>query len=274
MSDNRRRFRAIFKALKQFFPTEPKGNVARRLNVLAGLMSGIVGSKRTNLPSIASKVPSGAKREGRIKRFSRFLANERIETETYFSPFSRVLLEGLAHRTLVLVIDASEVGRHCMTLMVSVIYKKRALPIAFVVTTGSKGHLPQETHVQLVKQVETIVPPDSDVVFLGDGEFDGTILQQTLDSYGWSYVCRTAKNTQLNEDGNWFAFSDIGVQPGNCIGLEQVSFTEQAYGPVLAVAWWAADYKQPIYLVSNLDLVDEACYWYTRRFCIETFFSD
>ena len=126
----------------------------------------------------------------------------------------------------------------------------------------------------MVKQVEAIVPPDSDVVFLGDGEFDGTLLQHTLDSYGWSYVCRTAKNTQLLEDGDWFSFKEIAVQPGNCIGLEQVRFTEKAYGPVLAIAWWAVDYKQPIYLVSNLDLVGEACYWYARRFRIETFFSD
>ena len=130
MSDNRRRFRSIFEGIKQFFPTEPKGNTKRRLNVLAGLISGIVGSKRVNLPAIASKVPQSATRESRIKRFSRFLANESISTETYFLPFSRVLLEGLAHQTLVLVIDASEVGRNCLTLMVSVVYKKRALPIA------------------------------------------------------------------------------------------------------------------------------------------------
>ena len=33
-------------------------------------------------------------------------------------------------------------------------------------------------------------------------------------------------------------------------------------------------YKDPIYLVTNMDLVDEACYWYRKRFRIETFFSD
>ena len=59
-----------------------------------------------------------------------------------------------------------------------------------------------------------------------------------------------------------------------CLSLEQVSFTRQRYGPVLAVAWWRKNYHEPIYLVSNLDLVDEVCYWYRRRFKIETFFSD
>jgi hypothetical protein len=40
------------------------------------------------------------------------------------------------------------------------------------------------------------------------------------------------------------------------------------------VAWWHRDYQEPIYLVSNMDLAEEACYWYARRFRIETFFSD
>jgi hypothetical protein len=41
------------------------------LNTLAGLISGIVGSKRTNLPLIASHVPDGTHPDSRTKRFSR-----------------------------------------------------------------------------------------------------------------------------------------------------------------------------------------------------------
>ena len=48
----------------------------------------------------------------------------------------------------------------------------------------------------------------------------------------------------------------------------------QAYGPVLAIAAWDRKYAEPIYLVSNMALLDEACYWYDKRFRIETFFSD
>ncbi len=46
MSDNRRRFMAIHSALKKLYPTEPRGNLARHLNTLAMLISGIVASKR------------------------------------------------------------------------------------------------------------------------------------------------------------------------------------------------------------------------------------
>ena len=110
-------------------------------------------------------------------------------------------------------------------------------------------------------------------MFLGDGEFDGTELQQELDKFGWKYACRTASNTILY-DGEEFSFQDLLLKPGMCLSIEEVLFTRQLYGPILAVAWWRKDQEEPLYLVSNFDLKEEACYWYRRRFRIETFFSD
>jgi hypothetical protein len=274
MSDNLKRYRAIKDALKQLYPQEPQGQQARHLQTLAALISGIVGSQRVNLPAMARKVPDGARRESRVKRFSRWLKNDRIEGGVYFMPFAEALIAGLAHQALVLVIDGSDVGRGCITLMVSVLYKKRALPLAWLVIEGSKGHFPETAHITLLEQVRTLIPPEASVIFLGDGEFDGIELQATLATYGWLYVCRTAKNIQLCEEGEWFTFEDLAISPGRCVGIPDVLFTAQAYGPVLAIAQWGAGHKHPLYLVTNMELVEEACFWYRKRFHIETFFSD
>ena len=51
-------------------------------------------------------------------------------------------------------------------------------------------------------------------------------------------------------------------------------FTAEAFGPVLVAAVWEAGCREPLYLVSNLDFLGEALFWYRRRFMIETFFSD
>jgi hypothetical protein len=274
MSDNYRRFQAIRQALKQLYPEEPRGNAARHLNTLAAMVSGIVGSKSTNLPAVASKAPDATKRESRVKRFSRWVDNDGIDAECYFLPYADALLASLASRVLLLVIDGSAVGRGCLALMVNVVYGNRALPLVWVVVQGSKGCFPETTHVQLLAQVHNLIPAGATVVVLGDGEFDGSTLQATIDSYGWDYVCRTAQNTQLCEAGDWFTFADVGVERGRRIGLSGVLFTRQAYGPILAIAWWEAQYQEPIYLITNLDLVKEACRWYRKRFQIETFFSD
>ncbi len=274
MGDNFYRYRTIRKALNDLYPGEPKGNLARHLNTLAALISGIIGSKRTNLPAVASKVPDGTKRESRVKRFSRWINNERIDMEIYFMSYAEALLASLALQTLVLVMDGSEVGRGCLTLMVSVVYQQRALPIAWIVIQGSKGHFPEESHVALLEQLHPLIPEEADVIFLGDGEFDGTTLQATVEGYGWFYVCRTAKNTLLEEEGEAFTFEELGVLPGERISLPGVTFTRQGYGPVHAIAWWKKGYKEPLYLITNLELAEEACYWYAKRFRIETFFSD
>lgn len=53
MSDNHRRYSSIRKALVQMYQKEPKGYTAKQLNVLTAMISGIVGSRRTNYPQIA-----------------------------------------------------------------------------------------------------------------------------------------------------------------------------------------------------------------------------
>jgi hypothetical protein len=121
MSDNLRRYRAIRDALAQCYPTSFQGNFARHLNTLAALISGIVGSKSSQLPHIATKVPDGTKPESRVKRFTRWLDNDHILEEVYFLPYADVLLRHLALQTVVLVMDGSSVGRGCTALMLHVV---------------------------------------------------------------------------------------------------------------------------------------------------------
>ena len=222
MSDNLRRYRAIRDALTQCYPGQPSGTVARHLITLAALISGIVGSKSTQLPHIAAKVPNGTKPESRVKRFARWVDNAHILEEVYFLPYADVLLRHLALQTLVLVMDGSGVGRGCTALMIHVVYKGRALPLAWRVRQAPKGHFPEELHIALVELISGLIPAGAQVVLLGDGEFDGTRLQQTLQQAGWSYACRTATSTVATWEGETFRLDALGacLKPGRLIELK------------------------------------------------------
>jgi Transposase DDE domain len=276
MSDNLRRYRAIRNALTQAYPTPPTGNFARHLQTLAALISGIVGSKSTQLPAIATKVPDGTKPESRVKRCARWVDNDRILEEMYFLPYAEILLTHLALETLVLVMDGSVVGRGCAALLIHVIYKGRALPLAWRVRQGPKGHFPEALHIAIVELMRELIPEGTPVVFLGDGEFDGTTLQETLNEAGWCYACRTAQSTVATWEGETFRLDTLGacIKPGTLIALKEVKFTRDAYGPVMVLSCWAKGYHEPLYLVSNMDSAEEACRYYQKRFRIETFFSD
>lgn len=275
MSDSRRVYRAIRQAVKQLYPREPQGNVARHLNTLAGLVTGIVLGKSCQLPTLASKAPDDTLAESRSKRFSRWLQNETVTAETYFLPFIQAFLTQLAQaRPLVFIMDGSDVGQGCLALVISVVYAQRALPVAWVVVRGYAGQFPADTHVRLLRAVVERLPLTATAQFLGDGEFDSPQLQQALDACQWTYVCRTANNTRIQRDGEWVALADIAVQRGRKKMWSAVRFTKAGYGPVQVIGWWDSACDEPLYLVTNLTDRDTACRAYQKRMLIETFFSD
>ena len=257
-------------------PRRDDGRMAQHVTTLAAFISGIVGGKSSQLPRIATKIADQAKPESRVKRLSRWLDNEQIKEEIYFLPYAEMLLTCLALETLVLVMDGSGVGRGCCALMIHVIYKGRALPLAWVVRQCPKGHAPEALHIERVELVRELIPEGSKVVFLGDGEFDGTELQATLNEAGWFYACGTSKSTVATWEGLKFNLDLLGssIKPGMLIELKEVQFTRNAYGPVMVLCCWAKDEAEPLYLVSNLSSAEEAIQYYKKRFRIETFFSD
>ena len=285
---------ATLRHLKQHYPKEPTGKPGPVTFVtLAALVSGIVGSKSCHLSRIAKKVPDGREHESRSKRFARFLQNKTVTPETFFLPYAQTPVASLPSGPLVLIMDGSQVGRGCMALMLSVLYEhkdpqgnkdggqKRALPLCWQIVQAKKGHFPQERHRELVAQAQDLIPPGRGVIFLGDGEFDGPGLLADVTAAGWQYVCRTARNVLLSE-ADWpdetFTLSqmmaDGGLRPGDCVELTDLLFSAQGLGPVLMGAVWEPDRDEPLLLVTSLDFLHEARFWYRKRFGIETLFSD
>lgn len=275
MSDTLRCYRAVREQLHQLHPQKPKGCLARALDTLAWFITGMVRSGSCQLPAIASQMPF-AQRESQVKKLSRFTQNEQVDERCGYLSFARPLLLTLAKRLgrLVLIIDGSEVGKGCRALVVSVRFLGRALPLAFLVEEGQKGHFSEAAHLSLLQTLHPLIPRGVSITFLGDGEFDGVELLAQLEAWEWEYVCRTARNAQLEVDGETFPFHEANVPRGEMIELPNARFTAASYGPLLAVAAWRDDCKEPLYLVSNLELGEEALACYKKRYGIETFFSD
>lgn len=277
MSDCRNTYRKVKEFVKCLYPDELKGNLHRNMNTLTAMITGIIIGKETQLPQIAANVPEMIKLPSTEKRFKRLIINDNVTEQTYFLPFVQSVLINLGLEEMVLAIDGSLVGRGCICLMISLIYKRRALPLAFSVVKGKKGHLPEDMHVELANKIRPLIPESTKhVIFLGDGEFDGTTLQRTLTGFGWKYVSRTSYNITIFTDDEPFQIDILAAMlpKGCCRGLRNCKITRKKYGPVTAVAWWGDDQNEPIFLVTNFLSVSKACSYYSMRFTIETFFSD
>jgi hypothetical protein len=251
MRDTLRRYRAICHALTPASPTPPTGHCARHVQTRAALMSGIVGGKSTQLPHIATKVPDGSQPESRVKRLASWLANDRILEAMSLIPYAEIFLTQWAVETLVVVMDGRVVGRDGTALMIHVISKGRALPLAWRVRQGPKGHCPAALHIAVGALRREVIPAGAKVVLLGDGACDGTALQATLTKAGWSYACRRALSTVATWEGTTFRRETLGAcrKPGTLIALQEVQFPRDAYGPVMVRSCWAKGDQDPLYLV-------------------------
>ena len=241
------------------------------------MLYAIIKSGQSSLSRIGAEMPGAIDVESRVKQAKRWLDSKYSDYESFFLPHIYSLLQGLAnHGPLLLAIDGSEVGKSCMALMVSVVWGRRALPVCWLVRRGKKGHMSEQLHLEVVKQLADILPDDAQVVLLGDGEFDGCDLQSFCARQGWKYALRTAKTSKITTpDGTSFSLGALYPMAQHDHWLiEGVAFSRKGYGPVNCLVWHCPSHHEPIYLVSNLDWAKDIMDCYTRRFSIETIFGD
>jgi len=247
-----------------------------RLNVLASMVSSILITGRSELRQMARGVSAVNQFATRVKRFKRWLLNKHTSYDIYYLPFARQLLKVLSSNgVLIFSIDGSVVGKGCMALMFSVIYKSKALPVIWQVYKAKKGHLPESAHRKLLSGLSKIVPGACRVVIVGDGEFDGCDFQLDILQQSWDYVLRTGAQIQIEEyEGEVFKLGNVVLERSTDLFFENVRFTKKRYGPVNLLIWHGEQHEDPIYLVTNLDFNLEIQQFYIKRFKIEPFFRD
>lgn len=92
MSNSRRRYRAILTKLVQI-QGYPKGRSMQRVQVLAGFISGIVGSRSTHSREAAKHSGLSAKVDSREKRLSRWYQNKNVNHATDYLPYIQEVLD-------------------------------------------------------------------------------------------------------------------------------------------------------------------------------------
>jgi len=271
MTDRYQVYTKVFKMLKRMTQTYHEGHMI----TLAKMIAGIVIGRNAQLSALSADIPGDAKDKSIEMQLRRWVKDDRLDADTVYMPFARQILEALASLPLILVMDGSQAGRGCMVLMVGVLYKKRALPIAWVTYKGKKGHTTAQRHIQALGKVIPLLPPESEVILLGDAEYDTTeMIVWVQENTSWSYVLRTAPQIHVCEDQNGQPIGKYSLAKGQVFLRSQVGFTQQATVSLNLVGWWGSRHKEPIYLVTNLNNAYQTCRYYRRRFQIETFFSD
>lgn len=271
MTDRYQVYPKVLKVLKGMLKLSHPGHLV----TLAMMIAGIVTSRKAQLSSVSAETRTKAKDKSTEMRLRRWVKCDGMEADVIYLPFARQIVEALCTAPLVLVMDGSQVGRGCMVLLVGVLYQKRALPLAWIVYKGKKGHTTAERHVAALEKVLPLIPSGSEVVLLGDAEYDTSEMMLWIkEKTNWKYVLRTAPQIYVCEGQASQAIGSYSLEKGQVFQRNQVGFTQKASVKLHLIGWWGRDYDGPLYLVTNLSQKYRACQYYRRRFRIETFFSD
>lgn len=242
----------------------------RRVEVLCAMVSSCIQQQSCALQSLATPDREATTQvESRIKQAKRWLSSKWTDWDSFYAPYAKLILLNLSKRgELVLVIDGSEMAGDCMVLMVSVLWGKYAIPLAWMTKKGEKGHFSEQVHLDLLGVVARVVPSNCRVVLLGDGEFDGKLLCARCEGLRWEFVLRTSLDRKIDDNGEILAIGKLVIWPG-----QETAFIESALHGYNAVLWHYKKHEHPVPLLTNMELGEMACAYYERRFKIELMFK-
>jgi hypothetical protein len=249
-----------------------------QIRIFVWLIVGIYQSRSVNLSRVAGKIPGKAKLVSVTRRLSRLLANPAIRVRAWYEPIARQWLESQAQhgQQIRLIVDGSKVGFAHQLLIISLAYRRRAIPIAWTWVEHVRGHSTGTTQLALLTYVRSLLPKGFAVLLVGDSEFGPVEVLHQLDQWGWDYVLRqkTSLHVCLAGETAWRDFGSWVSKPGQSRWLGNGWLAESQIYPVNLLVHWAAGEKEPWCLVTNLPDRTLTLLAYARRMCIEEMFGD
>ena len=263
--------------IRRILELHPEERVTRVRN-LAWLMIGIYESRCVHLSKIAGKIPGQAKLVSITRRLSRFLDNPAVRVRRWYEPLARNWLQAqhASLKEMRLIVDGTKIGFAHQLLMVSIAYRRRAIPIAWTWVRHVKGHSPASKQIALLSYVKQLLPANTAVFVVGDTEFGSVEVQKQLRKWRWFYVLRQKGSTKIctHTSPKWISFSTVVDRMGQSRWLGVGYLTVSEIFPVNLCAYWKVGEKEPWLLATNLPDKRMTLAFYRRRMWIEEMFGD
>jgi hypothetical protein len=263
--------------MRQICELRPKQRITQVRNFV-WLMIGIYQSQSVYLSKIAGEIPGSAKLVSTTRRLSRFLDNPAVNVREWYRPIAQKWLQAQWQclGEIRLIVDGTKVGFGHQLLMVSLAYRKRAIPIAWTWVSHVRGHSSAHKQLALLNYVRTLLPRGATVFLVGDCEFGSVEALKWLDQWHCWYVLRQKSDTclWLDRSSEWKPFGSFIQKAGQSIWLGQGYLTAQKIYPTNLLIHWQIGEKEPWCLATNLPDHEMALRYYRRRMWCEELHAD
>lgn len=284
MSNSLRIQRKMESTLSQLLPDA----LATRRRALAQMITGMHLAEHVHLSKVASRYPGTAQLESKTRHLRRFLGNENVDPERFYSPVRDRLIEWAAQGAgtegsgpVRLLVDTVELPGERQVLMAAIAYRRRALPICWK-TYRREGVTNAEQQMSLLRALVGRFPDEAEVVVVGDGAFHSTDLMDFIEDQGWHFCLRLHADTYVrflknssSGEKTWKQLRDLVPEEGERRYLQDVIVTkDNEYGPVNLALCHAEDEEDPWLICADGEASYATIRTYSRRMWIEQLFAD
>jgi hypothetical protein len=261
--------------MQKLLQLRPKERITR-IRGMGKLITGIWSSRSVHLSRVAAKVPGQARTPSITRGLRRLVDNAAIVAEKWYAPIAQEWLYAAAQTVgeIRVIWDSTKIGFGYQMLLVSLAYRRRAIPIAWCWHKGPKGHTSAKTQRDLLERVRAMVPKEVPVLLVGDTEFESGEIQQWANTWGWKYVLRQKPNNLAQVDGQWQSLASLAPSPGGSRWLEGIHLTAKNALSANVLLIWALGEERPWLLATNLPTSTATRRAYKRRMWIDESFGD
>jgi Transposase DDE domain len=210
-----------------------------------------------------------------VRRFARWLANERIDVHALYGPLIQQALVEWSHHRVYLALDTSMLWNTYCLVRVSIVYRGRAIPMVWTVLEHRSSSVAFEVYQGVLDKVAELLPFGCSVVFTADRGFADTHLMEHLARLGWHWRIRIKGSFWVYRHGKRHCkVNRIPLALGQAIFWHHVYLTKQEYGPVHLALGRPQESKAYWFVVSDEPTEAKTFEEYGLRFDIEENFLD
>lgn len=198
-----------------------------------------------------------------------------VAVECCFAPLLGWVLKLWQGHELALAVDATLQGERVAALVISVLYRGSAIPVAWFILPANQAGPWLSPLCRLLRQLRPAVPPTLTVLVLADRGLWSPRLWKRIRDLGWHPLLRVRRDRRFTPTGSTLTRADQLVTPGRgWVGRGWLSATRRAPRlQVTLIAVWGAEQHEPWIVLTDLPPTEVGVSWYALRMWIELGFA-
>ena len=199
-----------------------------------------------------------------------------LRVETCFLPLLAWVVSWWQGTQLALALDATTLGTRFTVLVLSVVYRGCAIPVAWVVLPATAKHAWRREWLRMLRQVYRAVPRSWTVIVLADRGLYARWLFRRITRGGWPPFLRINTGGTFRSTGQvrGVALKTLVPEPGTAWQGTGIAFKgRHRQLSCTLLACWEPGYKDPWLILTDLPPEASTACWYGLRAWIEQGFK-